>query len=423
MAFSFGRSNLQNLARMPVAGAVFLVSMITPRRANLWVFGRKGMFGGNSRYLMEYVRERRPDIDCVWLAHSDKELEEARAAGVRAERASSWRGWALSLRAKVGVVSLGFGDVNRAATGGMFVVQLWHGLPLKKLGLDSPVTTTVDAGIFRRPLEYLIQKIYRFTQSRYGLFTAPSEIASIRYQSAFALRQGCVALTGEPKTDIILGPNDEGPCAQWQTAMRERFGIAPGTTIIMYAPTWREEGSPPLLPNNDLLAKLEKLLAKNGAHLIIRGHYANEENGISNCLRSNISIMSSDDFPDVNYLLSGISILISDYSGIMMDFALLERPIIFFAPDLESYEKTRGLYESYETFTGGAWATNWESLISEIEACLTGEPRFAANAARLSSRYNGHIDLDNRKRVYEEIIRRLRLSAPSHQDSANRMSH
>jgi hypothetical protein len=112
MAFSFGRSNLQNLARMPVAGAVFLVSMITPRRANLWVFGRKGMFGGNSRYLMEYVRERRPDIDCVWLAHSDKELEEARAAGVRAERASSWRGWALSLRAKVGVVSLGFGDVE-----------------------------------------------------------------------------------------------------------------------------------------------------------------------------------------------------------------------------------------------------------------------------------------------------------------------
>ncbi|MEZ5214643.1 MAG: CDP-glycerol glycerophosphotransferase family protein [Microbacterium sp.] len=44
-------------------------------------------------------------------------------------------------RARVIVITHGFGDVNRyAATGGV-IVQLWHGIPLKRIGLDAAVTT------------------------------------------------------------------------------------------------------------------------------------------------------------------------------------------------------------------------------------------------------------------------------------------
>lgn len=408
MAFSFRRANTRRLLAMPLSAVLFLFSMLTPRRKNRWVFGRKGMFGGNSRYLLDYVRAHHPEIEAIWLAHSEAELAEARGNGARAELARSWRGWKIALTAKVGIVSLGFGDVNRSATGGMFVVQLWHGLPLKKLGLDSPVSFAVWKGSFSKPAERLVRALYRFMQSRYRLFTAPSEMVRLRYESAFGLRPGCVALTGEPKTDVILGPRDEGPCAYWQAEMTRVFDIPDSATIILYAPTWREEQSIPLVPDESVLDDLERLLADKNCVLLLRGHYADTGTQGASRIRDHISVMPPSQFPDVNYLLSGIDMMISDYSGIMIDFSLLERPILFLAPDLDHYASTRGLYESYDLFTGGAWATGWADLLEDLRRCLgDGRAIYVENARRMSRRYNGRIDLENRKRVCATILSML----------------
>jgi CDP-glycerol glycerophosphotransferase len=409
MAFSFRRANTRRLLFLPLSAVLFLFSMLTPRRKNRWVFGRKGMFGGNSRYLLDYVRAHHPEIEAIWLAHSEAELAEARANGARAELAGSRRGWAAALTAEVGIVSLGLGDLNRNATGGMFVVQLWHGLPLKKLGLDSPVSFVVWKGPFSKPAERLVRAFYRLIQSRYKLVTAPSEMVRLRYESAFGLRPGRVALTGEPKTDVILGPKDEGPCAYWQAEMKRVFAIPEDARIILYAPTWREEQDVSLVPDEDVLDDLERLLADTNAVLLLRGHHFSDsdKNGAAH-IRGHISIMPPSQFPDVNYLLSAIDVMISDYSGIMIDFSLLDRPILFLAPDLDYYASTRGLYESYELFTGGAWATGWADLLNDLRRCLgDGRANYVENARRMSSRYNGRIDLENRARVYRTIIDRV----------------
>lgn len=367
------------------------------------------MYGGNSRYLMEYLVEHHPEIECIWLAHSEGELKAARAAGVRAVLAKSWSGWWAAVTAKVGIVSLGLEDVNRSSTGGMFVVQLWHGLPLKKLGLDTQVTTAVGQGLSSRLFEPLFRLTYRIAQSRYKLVTAPSELVARRYQSAFAVPADRVALTGDPNVDIILEPNTSANSCFWQSKMRTNFNLDPETRIIMYAPTWREDVGTSLLPEPGLRDRLNLVLADRNAHLLIRGHYAdiNSEPTVKD-ISTHISMMKSDDFPDVNYLLSAIDILISDYSGIIMDFSILKRPIIFFAPDVESYTKRRGLYESYEVFTGvNDWSTDWEELTAQIEACLEKSETFVTNSLHVSSRYVGEVDQNNRKRIFCEISRRL----------------
>ncbi len=74
----------------------------------------------------------------MWLATTDRELAAARAAGFDAVAKLSRAGLWLTLRARVLVVTHGAGDVNRYGTRGGFLVQLWHGIPLKKLHLDSP---------------------------------------------------------------------------------------------------------------------------------------------------------------------------------------------------------------------------------------------------------------------------------------------
>jgi CDP-glycerol glycerophosphotransferase (TagB/SpsB family) len=119
--------------------------------------------------------------------------------------------------------------------------------------------------------------------------------------------------------------------------------------------------------------------------------------------------MSSADFPDVNYLLSGISIMVTDYSSICIDFSLLGRPVIFYAPDLDAYTATRGLYEPYEVFTGGRWATTWPQLIEDLDECLNGDDaRFIASARQLAQRYDEFQDTANRERIFAEVQRRLR---------------
>jgi len=406
MAFSFRQSNMRGLLTSPLSAAVFLASMITPRRPKRWVFGRKGMYGGNSRYLMEYVVEHHPEIECIWLAHSEGELEAARAAGVRAVLAKSWKGWWAALTAKVGIVSIGLEDVNRAATGGMSVVQLWHGLPLKKIGLDTPAISTVDAGILSKPLGRLIRFIYHFMHSRYALCIAPSDLIGRRFQSAFGLSEDRVALTGEPNADIILGQGDNGQCSLWQARMVEAFDLPASGKVVMYAPTWREDNDFDLLPDSETLDALEDVLKARNASLLLRAHYFNDATDSAGRIRPHIFFISSKEFPDVNYLLSGIDVIISDYSGILMDFSLLERPVIFFAPDLERYAAERGLYESYETFSGGKWVSEWPDLVRTLDQCLAGDDaEFRESARRLSARHNGKVDTNNRMRVYEEIRR------------------
>ncbi|WP_446645279.1 hypothetical protein, partial [Vibrio sp. DNB22_19_2] len=85
------------------------------------------------------------------------------------------------------VVTHGQGDVNRYAASGAFIVQLWHGIPLKRIGLDSPATTQVPNVPGARLLRRLVELLYRATAQRITLMPAASERSRGRLESAFAL--------------------------------------------------------------------------------------------------------------------------------------------------------------------------------------------------------------------------------------------
>jgi CDP-glycerol glycerophosphotransferase len=94
---------------------------------------------------------------------------------------------------------------------------------------------------------------------------------------------------------------------------------------------------------------------------------------------------------DVNCLLRVADALVSDYSSAAFDYALLDRPIHFFVPDLDAYRGGRGLYEPLETLTGGTQYTEWPPLLAAI-AEASGDPESAGRAVarriRERSRYN-----------------------------------
>src|SRR5688572_6769431 len=125
--FTFGAGNARKLLRLPLYALGFAATLVVPRTAKLWVVGSGIGLGEGALPLYRAARERLGETTrVVWLATTDAELTEARGLGFDAERKRGWRGFRLTLRARVIVVTHGFGDVNRYATRGGFVVQLWH---------------------------------------------------------------------------------------------------------------------------------------------------------------------------------------------------------------------------------------------------------------------------------------------------------
>jgi len=70
---------------------------------------------------------------------------------------------------------------------------------------------------------------------------------------------------------------------------------------------------------------------------------------------------------EVNDLLFVADILVTDYSSVIFDYALLNKPIIYFMYDIEQYEGGRGLYYELEEYLYGPIAKTTNDLIMAIK--------------------------------------------------------
>ena len=220
--FTFGAGNLRKLLRLPLYALGALTTLVVPRTRRLWVFGSGIGVGEGALPLYRAAQKRlsadtRPaDTRLVWLATTEAELTEARALGLDAERKTGWRGFRLTLRAQVLVVTHGFGDVNRYATRGGFVVQLWHGIPLKRLHLDSPAALRVSFLPNHRVVRAVVARGYRLAGRGIGLFPVASELVAARIASAFGIPRDRIVVTGDPRDDTLTAPRTspvlDAPC-------------------------------------------------------------------------------------------------------------------------------------------------------------------------------------------------------------------
>ena len=123
--------------------------------------------------------------------------------------------------------------------------------------------------------------------------------------------------------------------------MRERFGIGAETKIILYMPTFRDDGS---LDGYDLDfdGVIGAFARKFGGEfaLLVRLH----PNVQTDCIfQYNKGVYNATPYDDAQELLMAADCLITDYSSVVFDFALLKRPAFLCALDYEKYCSTRGL--------------------------------------------------------------------------------
>ncbi len=411
-SFSFGSGNAAKLLRIPLYLLGRLATLVIPR-GDGWVVGCGAGIGDGALALHDHARAQGHDL--VWLTASDREDADAAARGIRTIRKDGWRGWWATARAEVVVVTHGLGDVNRYGSTGAFVVQLWHGIPLKRIGLDSPATTQVPslpgAGVLRR----VIAALYRQAAQRIRILPAASHRARGRLESAFALPGGRVVVTGEPRVDVLSSGSDEERRAQAIAVLEQVAGVLPSAgRRILYAPTWRDGAADPAVPDADEWTRIVGLLEEHDATLFVRSHPLGAGAYTPPVPTPRVRMLGADLLPDVTPALPALDVLVTDYSSLAYDVGLLRMPVLHLAPDAEEYARTRGFYGRFDDVAVDRVAGDWSELVSQLAALLEDDAAFAVGAARsaaLSADMHAYRDGRNTERVYR-VIRARGVRAP-----------
>lgn len=411
-SFSFASGNAAQVLRIPLHAAGSLVTFLIPRSRSRWVFGCAVGIADGALALWHVASAA--GEDATWLVASDAEAAAAAAAGIPTARKRSVRGFWLTARARVVVVTHGAGDVNRYATRGSFLVQLWHGIPLKRLGLDSAVTVRAPRNV--PGLTRILRSAYARTQRRIRLLPAASHLVRGRLESAFGLPDERVPITGEPRVDVL----SSGTASARRDAARRTIEATTGhlgsRRVVLYAPTWRDGAPDPGIPSPQDWTRLVDVLTANDAVLFVRSHPLGAGEYAPPTATTRVRMLGADVLADVTPVLPGVDVLITDYSSLIYDSALVPVPVLCFAPDEHAYARNRGFYGRYRDVAGEDVADDWRTTSEQLDLVLRDDrerARRATRAAELSARVHAHRDGRNAERVHRAIRRALDARPPS----------
>lgn len=209
--------------------------------------------------------------------------------------------------------------------------QLWHGaLALKKIEFDA--ADTLDDRYLKHASKTIGTTDY---------FVSSSALQDAEIRRAFRYR-GALLRTGLPR---MSGLFDE-KASMVRSEVRTKYGAKENTFVVLYAPTLRDDGdlSGLLHDYGTLIKAISEKHPK--AQLWVRLHPSNLR------LSENVDYgeaINVAQHVDSDELCLAADMVITDYSSVFIDFALLNKPVLLYARDIDHYEKLRGLYSFYRS--------------------------------------------------------------------------
>jgi CDP-ribitol ribitolphosphotransferase len=272
---------------------------------------------------------------------------------------------------------------------GVTIIQVWHACgAFKRFGRATLESEWGADEIFLKWVP--IHANYDLT------LVSSASIAQI-YADAFGQPvEKISAAFGIPRTDA-LAPSPRRDATERE--VRARLGLTDNRTTILYAPTFRGAdlmgaGAPELL---DIAALFRALGGQY--RLILRLHpFVKSAMRIPEEARDFVVDASRE--PDVNDVMLAADILVTDYSSIIFEYALLNRPMAFLAPDLAAYEQERGFFFDYRSGVPGPVVETTEQLVAWIDAKAFDLPRVAKFAAESFDVMDGHAT----ERLVEQVV-------------------
>ncbi|MEU1460995.1 CDP-glycerol glycerophosphotransferase family protein [Streptomyces sp. NPDC005727] len=298
-----------------------------------------------------------PGLRGVWVVR-DEEAAGRLPAGVEHVLMGSRRCLEITARAKFFV-----NDVNwpgaLAKRPGSVHIHTHQGTPLKYMGADLLDKPGARLG-FDVP-----QMLRRADRWDYSLVA--NRHSELVWERAYPCHFTSVR-TGSPRNDVLVGAADGAGAG-----FRLRHGIPADHTVVLYAPTRRDYRRGGHVDRVDL-ARFAADLGE-GSTLVVRLHPTLAAGpargmGLTELARRGVVVDATDE-PHVEEVMLASDVLVTDYSSLMFDYAVLDRPIVVHADDWAAFTASRGTYlditaeapghvsrsyrELVRQFTSGAW--------------------------------------------------------------------
>ena len=239
---------------------------------------------------------------------------------------------------------------------GTKLIQVWHACgAFKKFGLS-----TADLLFVESVREQKKHPNYK----NQSLVTVSSPEVCWAYEEAMGIPKdsGVVQPLGVSRTDIFYDEEFKKNAAE---SLYDVFPQARGKKIILYAPTFRGRVKEAISPDKlDIQAFSEQF--KNDYVIIFKHHPFVKHPPVIPEEYRNFAYDATKTVT-IEKLLCCADICISDYSSLVFEYSLFEKPIIFFAYDLEEYFDWRGFYYDYSELAPGPIAKTNNEMIDYIK--------------------------------------------------------
>lgn len=270
------------------------------------------------------------------------------------------------------------------------VVQLWHACgAFKRFGHDA--LSKKDSN----KLEFEVN-----AHMSYSSIMISSEGIVNHYASAFNKPIEPVKALGVPRTDLFFNSKK---IASIKLKIIKRFPYLANTKNILYSPTFR--GSPSERKQFTIPIDWNKFKSlPKGMKLIIKLHPVVEKinNPIPDWIKDRVLILDSKE--NVDEWMIFCDVLITDYSSLVFEYSLLNKPIIYFPYDLESYFDERGFYYSYDTYVYGEIVKDTAALLTAIEQAKFQQAKYAPAKKIFKEKFMNACDGKSSQRIIENLL-------------------
>ncbi|MGL5647809.1 MAG: bifunctional glycosyltransferase/CDP-glycerol:glycerophosphate glycerophosphotransferase [Clostridium sp.] len=269
------------------------------------------------------------------------------------------------------------------------VVQVWHACgAFKKFGFSAIGKADSNTKEFELNAHSAYTKV----------ITSSKNIVK-EYAEAFNIDEKNVLPLGVPRTDIML---DEEYRSFVRRALQSEYPEIKNKKIILYAPTFR--GGPKERKNFKLELNPTELLKNIGEdYILILKFHPSVQNGLKDVLipkELEKRVINLESKKDINDLIAISEIVVTDYSSVVFEGALLDKKIIMFAYDKEEYLRERDFYYEYDSFVPGKIAKTNEDIVEIIN-----RDDFDMNRIKeFKSKFFDHYDGQASKRLVENVF-------------------
>ncbi|EFL15088.1 bifunctional glycosyltransferase family 2 protein/CDP-glycerol:glycerophosphate glycerophosphotransferase [Streptomyces sp. C] len=281
---------------------------------------------------------------------------------------------------------------------GTTYIQTWHGSALKRMGFHEPRTKAQGK---------VAQDRFQKAVDRFDHFLIRSEHDVRTLAKGFRLRDEVLLRTGYPRNDALVeahraeahsGERVRGPLAA-------ELGIDPDKRVLLYAPTFRASADG-TVEGFEFPFDVEEFADRLGDRftLLVRTHYLNSVSLPPSVAGRVVDVSRHHDITPLLALADG---LITDYSSVMFDYAVLDRPMLFFAYDYEKYSTDiRGTYFDLKEKAPGPVVATADELMQAVSAFDEADAKYAEARQRFLAEFGEYDRGDAARRIVEKFFTR-----------------